>query len=152
MGEKISTNQGTTRAISSFIDPSLNWNDMPFFKSITKMPIILKGIQTGEDAIRAYEVGMDGMVVSNHGGRQLDYARSGIEMLVECMDALRSIGADLDKFTVLVDGGFRRGSDFSKPWLWERKVRASVVHLWLAWLLMEIRAWTKLYRFSKMKW
>merc|ERR1712151_334257 len=68
----------------------------------------------GEDAIRAYEVGMDGMVVSNHGGRQLDYARTGIEMLVECMDALHSIGADLDKFTVLVDGGFRRGSDVFK--------------------------------------
>merc|ERR1711937_1124937 len=112
--EKISTNQGTTRAISSFIDPSLNWNDMPFFKSITNMPIILKGIQCGEDAILAYEAGMDGMVVSNHGGRQLDFARSGIEMLEECMEALHSIGADLDKFTVLVDGGFRRGSDLFK--------------------------------------
>merc|ERR1719231_2254717 len=106
--------QGTTRAISSFIDPSLAWKDMPWFKSITNMPIILKGIQTGEDAVRAYEAGMDGCVVSNHGGRQLDYARSGIEMLVEIMDALRSIGADLEKFTVLVDGGFRRGSDLFK--------------------------------------
>jgi len=112
--EKIPTSSGTTRAISSFIDPSLQWSDMPWFKSITKMPIILKGIQTGEDAVRAYETGMDGMVVSNHGGRQLDFARSGIEMLEECMDALHSIGADLDKFTVLVDGGFRRGSDMFK--------------------------------------
>merc|ERR1712066_31348 len=112
--EKIPTSQGTTRAISSFIDPSLAWKDMPFFKSITKMPIILKGIQTGKDAIRAYETGMDGCVVSNHGGRQLDYTRSGIEMLVEIMDALHAIGADLDKFTVLVDGGFRRGSDVFK--------------------------------------
>jgi L-lactate dehydrogenase (cytochrome) len=112
--EKISTNQGTTRAISSFIDPSLNWNDLPFFKSITNMPIILKGVQTGEDAVRSYEAGMDGIVVSNHGGRQLDFTRSGIEMLVEVMGALRSIGADLDKFTVLVDGGFRRGSDVFK--------------------------------------
>merc|ERR1711976_986606 len=112
--EKIPTSQGTTRAISSFIDPSLSWKDMPWFKSITNMPIILKGIQTGEDAIRAYEMGMDGMVVSNHGGRQLDFARSGIEMLEECMDALNEIGADLDKFTVLVDGGFRRGSDLFK--------------------------------------
>merc|ERR1719160_1043690 len=112
--EKISTNQGTTRAISSFIDLALNWNDLPFFRSITNMPIILKGVQTGEDAVRSYEAGMDGIVVSNHGGRQLDFTRSGIEMLVECMDALRSIGADLDKFTVLVDGGFRRGSDLFK--------------------------------------
>merc|ERR1712078_302083 len=77
-------------------------------------PIILKGIQTGKDAVLAYEAGMDGMVVSNHGGRQLDFARSGIEMLEECMEALHSIGADLDKFTVLVDGGFRRGSDLFK--------------------------------------
>jgi len=112
--EKIPTQQGTTRAISSFIDPSLQWSDLPFFKSVTKMPIILKGIQTGEDAVKAYEMGMDGMVVSNHGGRQLDFARSGIEMLEECMDALHSIGADLNKFTVLVDGGFRRGSDLFK--------------------------------------
>merc|ERR1711907_855433 len=112
--EKIPTQQGTTRAISSFIDPSLQWSDMPWFKSITKMPIILKGIQTGEDAVKAYQMGMDGMVVSNHGGRQLDFARSGIEMLVECMDALHSINADLEKFTVLVDGGFRRGSDIFK--------------------------------------
>merc|ERR1719359_2468945 len=112
--DKIPTQQGTTRAISSFIDPSLQGSDMPWFKSITKMPIILKGIQTGEDAVKAYEMGMDGMVVSNHGGRQLDFARSGIEMLEECMDALHEIGADLDKFTVLVDGGFRRGSDLFK--------------------------------------
>merc|ERR1719453_637357 len=54
------------------------------------------------------------MVVSNHGGRQLDFARSGIEMLVECMDALHSIGADFKKFHVFVDGGFRRGSDLFK--------------------------------------
>jgi len=112
--EKVPTQQGTTRAISSFIDPSLSWKDMPWFKSITKMPIILKGIQTGEDAVRAYQMGMDGMVVSNHGGRQLDFARSGIEMLEECMDALHNIGADFNKFTVLVDGGFRRGSDLFK--------------------------------------
>lgn len=78
------------------------------------MPIVLKGVQTGEDALRAYQAGVDGIVVSNHGGRQLDFARSGIEMLVEVMDTLRSIGADLNKFTVLVDGGFRRGSDLFK--------------------------------------
>merc|ERR1711862_694558 len=87
---------------------------MPWFKSITNMPIILKGVQSGKDAVRSYETGMDGIVVSNHGGRQLDYTRSGIEMLVEIMDALNAIGADLEKFTVLVDGGFRRGSDLFK--------------------------------------
>merc|ERR1719506_1915285 len=112
--DKVSTSQGTTRAISSFIDPALCWDDLPFFRAAVSMPILLKGVQTGEDAIRSYEAGMDGLVVSNHGGRQLDYTRSGIEMLVEVMDALRGINADLDKFTVLVDGGFRRGSDVFK--------------------------------------
>jgi L-lactate dehydrogenase (cytochrome) len=112
--EKVPTSQGTTRAISSFLDPALNWKDVPWLRSITKMPIILKGVQTGEDAIKSYEAGVNGIVVSNHGGRQLDFARSGIEMLVEVMDALKSINADLDKFTVLVDGGFRRGSDVFK--------------------------------------
>jgi L-lactate dehydrogenase (cytochrome) len=112
--EKISKSEGTARAISSFIDTSLSWKDLPFFRSITKMPIILKGVQTGEDAVLTYKAGMDGIVVSNHGGRQLDFARSGIEMLVEVMDALKEIGADLEKFTVLVDGGFRRGSDVFK--------------------------------------
>jgi len=112
--DKVDKSQGVTRAISSFLDPSLNWKDLPWVRSITKMPIILKGIQTGEDAVRSYEAGMDGIVVSNHGGRQLDFTRSGIEMLVEVMDALRAINANLDKFTVLVDGGFRRGSDVFK--------------------------------------
>jgi len=111
---KIDKNQGTARAISSFIDPSLCWADIPWFLSITRLPIILKGVQTGEDAIKSYEAGVAGIVVSNHGGRQLDFARSGIEMLVEIMDALRAYGADLERFTVLVDGGFRRGSDVFK--------------------------------------
>lgn len=58
------------------------------------MPIVLKGIQCGEDAILAVRHGVQGIIVSNHGGRQLDYARSGIETLPEVMDALRSIGAE----------------------------------------------------------
>merc|ERR1719401_2751689 len=111
---KIDKNQGTARAISSFIDPSLDWSDIPWFKSITSMPIMLKGVQTASDALKSYEAGVDGIVVSNHGGRQLDFARSGIEMLVEIMDDLRAYGADLERFTVLVDGGFRRGSDVFK--------------------------------------
>jgi L-lactate dehydrogenase (cytochrome) len=111
---KVSMNQGTARAISSFIDPSLNWANIPWFKSITTMPIMLKGVQTAEDALKAYDCGVDGIVVSNHGGRQLDFARSGIEMLAEIMEALRAHKADLEKFTVFVDGGFRRGSDVFK--------------------------------------
>jgi len=109
----VDRSQGTARAISTFIDPTLNWGDIAWFKSITKMPIILKGIQCGEDAILAVKHGVQGIVVSNHGGRQLDFARSGIEMLTEVMEALRSINA-VDKLEVLVDGGIRRGTDIFK--------------------------------------
>jgi L-lactate dehydrogenase (cytochrome) len=69
----------------------------------------LKGIQCGEDAILAYKHGVQGIVVSNHGGRQLDFGRSGIEILPEVMTALRSIGAE-KKLEVYVDGGIRRGT------------------------------------------
>jgi L-lactate dehydrogenase (cytochrome) len=63
--------QGAARAISSYIDPSLSWDDIAWFKSITSMPIVLKGIQTGEDAVLAAKSGVAGIVISNHGGRQL---------------------------------------------------------------------------------
>lgn len=105
--------KGAAKALSSFIDPSLCWDDLKWFRSVTSLPIVLKGIQTAEDAILAYDHGCQGIVLSNHGGRQLDYARSGIEVLPEVMDALRSIGAD-KKMEVYVDGGIRRGTDVAK--------------------------------------
>merc|ERR1719198_2077023 len=108
---EVDRSQGATRAISSFIDPGLCWDDIPWIKSITKMSVLLKGIQCGEDAVRAYNMGLQGLVCSNHGGRQLDTCRSGIEVLPEVMDALRKAGADLSKFQVFIDGGVRRGAD-----------------------------------------
>ncbi|KAI0753133.1 glyoxylate dehydrogenase [Daedaleopsis nitida] len=114
-GQEVKKNQGVARAISSFIDPSLSWKDIPWFKSITKMPIILKGIGCAEDAVLAYEAGVQGIVLSNHGGRQLDTARSGIEVLVEVVTALRQRGYFPDpKFEIYVDGGVRRASDVLK--------------------------------------
>ena len=112
-GGKMEKGQGTARMISAFIDPSLCWKDLPWFRSITKMKIVLKGVQTAEDALLAVEHGVDGMVLSNHGGRQLDTARSGIEILVEVMAALRARGAQ-DKVEVFVDGGIRRATDIYK--------------------------------------
>jgi len=112
-GGKMEKGQGTARMISAFIDPSLCWKDLPWFRSITKMKIVLKGVQTAEDALLAVEHGVDGMVLSNHGGRQLDTARSGIEILVEVMAALRARGAQ-DKVEVFVDGGIRRATDIFK--------------------------------------
>eukprot|EP00035_Acanthoeca_spectabilis_P023212 m.448293 g.448293 ORF g.448293 m.448293 type:complete len:787 (+) comp19640_c0_seq1:16-2376(+) len=106
--------QGTSKALTTFIDPSLSWDDLPFFKSITKMKIVLKGIATAEDAVRAYKEGCAGVLLSNHGGRQLDFARSAIEILPEVMAALNDINYDKSKFEVFIDGGVRRGSDIFK--------------------------------------
>ena len=112
-GDNVDRSQGAARAISSFIDPSLNWGDIPWFMSITKMPIILKGVQRVEDVIRAIEVGVQGVVLSNHGGRQLDFARSGIEILAEVMPVLREREWQ-DKIEIFVDGGVRRSTDIIK--------------------------------------
>jgi L-lactate dehydrogenase (cytochrome) len=109
----LARSQGAARAISSFIDPSLSWKDIPWFKSITKMPIILKGVQCVEDVIRAVEVGVEGVVLSNHGGRQLDTARSGIEVLAEVMPVLRQRGWQ-DRIEIYIDGGIRRATDIIK--------------------------------------
>ena len=68
---KNSRDQGTAHAITSFIDPSFCWKDLEWLQGITKLPIVLKGIQTGEDAVLAARQGVAGIVVSNHGGRQM---------------------------------------------------------------------------------
>lgn len=112
-GDNVDRSQGAARAISSFIDPSLSWKDIPWFKSITKMPIILKGVQRVEDVLRAVEAGVQGVVLSNHGGRQLDFARSGVEVLAEVMPALRERGWE-NKIEIFIDGGVRRATDILK--------------------------------------
>lgn len=112
-GDTVDRSQGAARAISSFIDPALSWKDIPWFKSITKMPIILKGVQCVEDVLRAVEAGCDGVVLSNHGGRQLDTSRSGIEVLAEVMPALRARNWE-NRIEIFVDGGVRRATDILK--------------------------------------
>jgi len=112
-GDSVDRSQGAARAISSFIDPALSWKDIPWFKSITKMPIILKGVQCVEDVLRAVEAGCDGVVLSNHGGRQLDTSRSGIEVLAEVMPALRARNWE-NRIEIFVDGGVRRATDILK--------------------------------------
>ncbi|KAL0083013.1 FMN-dependent dehydrogenase-domain-containing protein [Phycomyces blakesleeanus] len=106
-------NEGAARAISTFIDPALNWSDIPWFQSITKMPILIKGVQCAEDAVLAAKYGCQGVVLSNHGGRQLDFAPSSIEILAEVMETLKREGLDKN-FEVYIDGGIRRGSDIFK--------------------------------------
>ena len=112
-GDNVDRSQGAARAISSFIDPSLSWRDIPWFLSVTKMPILLKGVQRVEDVIRAIEVGVQGVVLSNHGGRQLDFARSGIEVLAEVMPVLRERNWQ-DRIEIYIDGGIRRSTDMIK--------------------------------------
>ncbi|KAF2745471.1 hypothetical protein M011DRAFT_406276 [Sporormia fimetaria CBS 119925] len=112
-GDSVDRSQGAARAISSFIDPSLSWKDIPWFLSITKMPIVLKGVQCVEDVLRAVDLGVHGVVLSNHGGRQLDTAPSGIEILAEVMPVLRSRGLE-HKIEVYIDGGVRRATDIIK--------------------------------------
>uniref|UniRef100_L2FRQ1 Peroxisomal-2-hydroxy-acid oxidase n=1 Tax=Colletotrichum fructicola (strain Nara gc5) TaxID=1213859 RepID=L2FRQ1_COLFN len=93
----------------SLVDASLEWNEViPWLKSQTKMKILVKGIITAEDAQRAVEAGCDGVVVSNHGGRQLDDVPATLEALPEIVDAVRG------RIPVIFDGGITRGSDVFK--------------------------------------
>lgn len=112
-GEDADRTQGAARAISSFIDTALSWKDIAWFRSITKMPIVLKGVQTVEDSLKAVEHEVDGIVLSNHGGRQLEYSRPPIEVLAELMPELRKRQWE-NKLEVFIDGGVRRASDVLK--------------------------------------
>ena len=87
---------------------SLTWKSLAWLRSITALPILLKGILTAEDALLAIEHGMDGIIVSNHGGRQLDTALASIEALPEIVEAVAG------RCEVYIDGGVRRGTDILK--------------------------------------
>ncbi len=94
--------------INIYIRPSLTWDDLGFLRSITKLPIILKGILHTSDAKRAHDEGVDAIYVSNHGGRQIDGA-------IGALDALTSISKELNgNVPILFDSGVRGGSDAYK--------------------------------------
>lgn len=112
-GDDADRSQGAARAISSFIDTGLNWKDIAWFRSITKMPIILKGVQTVEDSLKAAEHEVDGIVLSNHGGRQLEFSPPPVQVLAELMPILRERKLHT-KMEVYIDGGVRRASDVLK--------------------------------------
>jgi L-lactate dehydrogenase (cytochrome) len=94
-------------------DPALNWDDIKWFRKQTKIPIVIKGVQTGEDAVLAAKAGVAAIILSNHGGRNCDTSRSGIEVLPEAVAALKDEGLR-QKVEVWVDGGVRRGTDVLK--------------------------------------
>lgn len=87
---------------------ALNWSHVAHYKKHHKLPLVLKGIATAEDAVMAVEHGVDVIYVSNHGGRQLDHGRGSIEVLPEVLEAVAG------RAKVWVDGGFSRGSDVVK--------------------------------------
>jgi 4-hydroxymandelate oxidase len=94
--------------IGELIDPTLTWSDVEEFAAGCELPVLVKGVLTPEDARLAAAHGAAGVVVSNHGGRQLDTVPAGAEALPAVVDA---VGDQLD---VLVDGGVRRGTDVLK--------------------------------------
>ncbi len=90
------------------LDPSLTWDDIGWLQGITDLPVLVKGIVSPHDARLAAEQGCAGVVVSNHGGRQLDAGVPTLQALPAVVDAVEEIGGDLE---VYMDGGIRRGTD-----------------------------------------
>jgi isopentenyl diphosphate isomerase/L-lactate dehydrogenase-like FMN-dependent dehydrogenase len=87
------------------MEPALSWSYLEELASGSSLPILVKGVLTAEDAALAMEHGAAGVVVSNHGGRQLDCVQATADVLPEVVDAIEGRGS------VLVDGGIRRGTD-----------------------------------------
>jgi lactate 2-monooxygenase len=94
--------------LSTFPNLGLTWDDLDWLRGLTELPLLVKGVLTAEDALAAKERGVDGIIVSNHGGRQVDGAVASLDALVEVRDALG------DDATVLVDSGIRGGADVVK--------------------------------------
>ena len=92
----------------ALVDPGLTWDDVAWLKSVTSLPVLVKGIVRADDAVRAVDAGASGVVVSNHGGRQLDTAPATIDVLPAITQAVDG------RAEILVDGGVRRGTDVLK--------------------------------------
>ncbi|KAK3624699.1 hypothetical protein LTR56_020850 [Elasticomyces elasticus] len=113
-GERANTDKkggGLTRMMGSYIDQSLVWKDIAWIRSLTDMPIVLKGITTAADAKLAMQHRVDGILLLNHGGRNLDYSPPSILLLLEMHKQCPEI---FDQMEVYVDGGIRRGGDIVK--------------------------------------
>lgn len=103
-----SGDSGLAAYVAQMLDPSLTWKDVEWLRSMTKLPVVLKGIVRPDDAARAAEHGAAAVVVSNHGGRQLDTAPATI-------DVLPAIAERVDgRLELYLDGGVRRGTDVIK--------------------------------------
>lgn len=143
VSEKSDETAGVSQAMFAGVDPSLNWTDIDWLKQKTKLPIIIKGIQCVEDALLAKQLGADGILISNHGGRQLDTTRPSLDVLLEIRkyapellrpefrvptglqrsaleDPRRLTPADPEitpeskPFSIMIDGGVSRGTEVVK--------------------------------------
>jgi L-lactate dehydrogenase (cytochrome) len=94
--------------VNTLFDAAVTWRDLEWLRGLWKGPLVVKGLMSAEDARLAAEHGADGVVVSNHGGRQLDGAPGTLDVLPEIADA---VGGELE---VMLDGGVRRGTDMAK--------------------------------------
>ena len=94
--------------VSIYSNPALTWEDLKFLKTFTKLPVLLKGILHPDDARKAIDYGMNGIIVSNHGGRQVDGSISTLEALPSIVDTVQG------KIPVLMDSGIRGGADIFK--------------------------------------
>lgn len=110
-GKKDKKGGGFARQASSWIDSSFTWEDLRWMRSLTDLPIVVKGIQRARDAVIAMNLGCDGIVLSNHGGRAADTAPPGILTLLELHKNCPEV---FGRMEIIVDGGFRRGSDVVK--------------------------------------
>ena len=102
------TPMGASTVIPRLFDATISWDDIGWIREHWQGKLLLKGVLNAADAERAAALGADGIVVSNHGGRQLDYCVAAIEVLAEIKAAVGT------RLAVLVDGGFRRGTDVVK--------------------------------------
>jgi (S)-mandelate dehydrogenase len=99
---------GGSTIVPQLFEPTIAWQDIEWMRGRWPGKLLLKGVLTVADARRAHEAGCDGIVLSNHGGRQLDHCVAPIEMLGEIAAALGN------RLTILIDSGFRRGTDIAK--------------------------------------
>uniref|UniRef100_A0A1D1ZI22 (S)-2-hydroxy-acid oxidase n=1 Tax=Anthurium amnicola TaxID=1678845 RepID=A0A1D1ZI22_9ARAE len=109
LGKMDKTNDsGLASYVAGQVDQSLSWKDVKWLQTITTMPILVKGVMTAEDARLAVQAGAAGIIVSNHGARQLDYVPATISCLEEVVKAAQG------RVPVFLDGGVRRGTDVFK--------------------------------------
>jgi (S)-mandelate dehydrogenase len=99
---------GATRLVPQYFKPTITWNDISWIRRLWPGKLLIKGILSTSDAQRAAELGCDGIILTNHGGRQLDHCVAPIDVLPEIVTAVGK------RLTIIVDSGFRRGTDVVK--------------------------------------